>query len=205
MFGFHKSKIYRSHDGCCICKTKSSSSRFTDSSRYEETFRLCFGWVFGVGFSLVCRMSHLICTVHHNVYRAGMFFSRSLTPVSSSAVKMERGKRLQHEFGTCARWAMWHLFGVLIDSWTVVNVGCQRTVWGISAMHVSCWWRDGKNCQMVLKRTGTMLWMQGLGLVSSWPNLRRWRTVMGREKANWRSFTSSSVKVSHFIMLFRNI
>lgn len=43
MFGFHKSKIYRSNDGCCICKTKSSSSRFTDSSRYEETFRLCFG------------------------------------------------------------------------------------------------------------------------------------------------------------------
>ncbi|XP_052002749.1 SIN3-HDAC complex associated factor, like isoform X2 [Xyrauchen texanus] len=43
MFGFHKSKIYRSNDGCCICKTKSSSSRFTDSSRYEENFRLCFG------------------------------------------------------------------------------------------------------------------------------------------------------------------
>ncbi|MEQ2167092.1 hypothetical protein GOODEAATRI_000648 [Goodea atripinnis] len=43
MFGFHKSKIYRSNDGCCICKTKSSSSRFTDSSRYEETFRMCFG------------------------------------------------------------------------------------------------------------------------------------------------------------------
>lgn len=43
MFGFHKSKIYRSNEGCCICKTKSSSSRFTDSGRYEETFRLCFG------------------------------------------------------------------------------------------------------------------------------------------------------------------
>ncbi|KAJ8340188.1 hypothetical protein SKAU_G00348210 [Synaphobranchus kaupii] len=45
MFGFHKSKIYRSNEGCCICKTKSSSSRFTDSSRYEENFRLCFGLV----------------------------------------------------------------------------------------------------------------------------------------------------------------
>ncbi|XP_063053739.1 SIN3-HDAC complex associated factor, like [Engraulis encrasicolus] len=43
MFGFYKTKIYRSNEGCCICKTKSSSSRFTDSSRYEETFRLCFG------------------------------------------------------------------------------------------------------------------------------------------------------------------
>ncbi|XP_072322609.1 SIN3-HDAC complex associated factor, like isoform X2 [Scyliorhinus torazame] len=43
MFGFHKSKIYRSLQGCCICKTKSSSSRFTDSRRYEECFKLCFG------------------------------------------------------------------------------------------------------------------------------------------------------------------
>ncbi|KAJ8271495.1 hypothetical protein COCON_G00103540 [Conger conger] len=45
MFGFHKSKMYRSNEGCCICKTKSSSSRFTDSSRYEENFRVCFGLV----------------------------------------------------------------------------------------------------------------------------------------------------------------
>ncbi|XP_048401904.1 SIN3-HDAC complex associated factor, like isoform X2 [Stegostoma tigrinum] len=45
MFGFHKSKIYRSLEGCCICKTKSSSSRFTDSRRYEESFRLCFGLI----------------------------------------------------------------------------------------------------------------------------------------------------------------
>ncbi|XP_069756491.1 SIN3-HDAC complex associated factor, like [Narcine bancroftii] len=43
MFGFHKSKIYRSLGGCCICKTKSSSSRFTGSRRYEESFQLCFG------------------------------------------------------------------------------------------------------------------------------------------------------------------
>ncbi|XP_078270940.1 SIN3-HDAC complex associated factor, like isoform X1 [Rhinoraja longicauda] len=45
MFGFHKSKIYRSLEGCCICKTKSSSSRFTDSGRYEESFKLCFGLI----------------------------------------------------------------------------------------------------------------------------------------------------------------
>ncbi|XP_030056870.1 SIN3-HDAC complex-associated factor isoform X2 [Microcaecilia unicolor] len=43
MFGFHKSKIYRSLSGCCICKTKSSSSRFTGSQKYQENFRLCFG------------------------------------------------------------------------------------------------------------------------------------------------------------------
>lgn len=44
MFGFHKPKMYRSLDGCCICRAKSSSSRFTDSKRYEKDFRSCFGW-----------------------------------------------------------------------------------------------------------------------------------------------------------------
>ncbi|XP_028673717.1 SIN3-HDAC complex-associated factor [Erpetoichthys calabaricus] len=43
MFGFHKPKMYRSIDGCCICRAKSSSSRFTDSKRYEKDFQTCFG------------------------------------------------------------------------------------------------------------------------------------------------------------------
>ncbi|KAJ8269550.1 hypothetical protein COCON_G00121570 [Conger conger] len=43
MFGFHKPKMYRSIDGCCICRAKSSSSRFTDSARYEKDFPSCFG------------------------------------------------------------------------------------------------------------------------------------------------------------------
>ena len=43
MFGFHKPKMYRSLDGCCICRAKSSSSRFTDSRRYEKDFTSCFG------------------------------------------------------------------------------------------------------------------------------------------------------------------
>jgi hypothetical protein len=42
MFSFHKPKIYRSVNGCCICKAKSSSSRFTDSKKYEPEFGLCF-------------------------------------------------------------------------------------------------------------------------------------------------------------------
>jgi len=42
MFSFHKPKIYRSHLGCCICKAKSSSSRFTDSKKYEAEFERCF-------------------------------------------------------------------------------------------------------------------------------------------------------------------
>ena len=42
MSNFHKPKIYRSIHGCCICRAKSSSSRFTDSARYECDFEQCF-------------------------------------------------------------------------------------------------------------------------------------------------------------------
>lgn len=42
MFTFHRPKIYRSVAGCCICKAKSSSSRFTDSKKYEMEFKDCF-------------------------------------------------------------------------------------------------------------------------------------------------------------------
>ncbi|VEN46014.1 unnamed protein product [Callosobruchus maculatus] len=42
MFSFHRPKVYRSSTGCCICKAKSSSSRFTDSKKYEEDFLECF-------------------------------------------------------------------------------------------------------------------------------------------------------------------
>jgi len=42
MFAFHRPKVYRSPTGCCICKAKSSSSRFTDSKKYEQDFMECF-------------------------------------------------------------------------------------------------------------------------------------------------------------------
>jgi len=42
MTAFHKPKIFRSHSGCCICKAKSSSSRFTSSIKYEKYFAHCF-------------------------------------------------------------------------------------------------------------------------------------------------------------------
>jgi len=42
MAAFHKPKIYRSTFGCCICKAKSSSSRFTSSKKYEGAFGNCF-------------------------------------------------------------------------------------------------------------------------------------------------------------------
>lgn len=40
---FHKPKTYRSMQGCCICRTKSARSKFTDSKRYEADFIKCFG------------------------------------------------------------------------------------------------------------------------------------------------------------------
>lgn len=42
MSNFHKPKTYRSANGCCICRAKSSSSRFTDSKKYESEFESCF-------------------------------------------------------------------------------------------------------------------------------------------------------------------
>lgn len=42
MSSLHKRSIHRSSTGCCICKAKSSSSRFTGSSKYEEFFKKCF-------------------------------------------------------------------------------------------------------------------------------------------------------------------
>jgi len=42
MASYHKPKMFRSLEGCCICKAKSSSSRFTDSGKYENSFENCF-------------------------------------------------------------------------------------------------------------------------------------------------------------------
>lgn len=42
MSNYHKPRTFRSLHGCCICKAKSSSSRFTDSEKYEHDFSGCF-------------------------------------------------------------------------------------------------------------------------------------------------------------------
>ncbi|KAH8292740.1 hypothetical protein KR018_010308 [Drosophila ironensis] len=42
MFNFHKPRVYRSAEGCCICRAKSSSSRFTASRKYEKESMQCF-------------------------------------------------------------------------------------------------------------------------------------------------------------------
>ncbi|XP_029521890.1 SIN3-HDAC complex-associated factor-like isoform X1 [Oncorhynchus nerka] len=59
MFGFHKPKMYRSLGGCCICRAKSSSSRFTDSKRYERDFHSCFG-LSEVRFGEICNACVLL-------------------------------------------------------------------------------------------------------------------------------------------------
>ena len=42
MSSFHRPRVYRSIGGCCICRAKSSSSRFTTSDKYENLFQACF-------------------------------------------------------------------------------------------------------------------------------------------------------------------
>jgi len=37
-----KPKMFKSQNGCCICRAKSSSSRFTTSERYATSFQGCF-------------------------------------------------------------------------------------------------------------------------------------------------------------------
>ena len=42
MSSLHKRLVHRSAEGCCICRAKSSSSRFTASGKYEQFFTRCF-------------------------------------------------------------------------------------------------------------------------------------------------------------------
>ncbi|KAK2572848.1 SIN3-HDAC complex-associated factor [Acropora cervicornis] len=42
MFASHRPRVFRSRLGCCICGAKSSSSRFTSSTKYELLFSGCF-------------------------------------------------------------------------------------------------------------------------------------------------------------------
>jgi len=60
MSSYHKPKVFRSADGCCICKAKSSSSRFTDSSKYEDSFLQCFKLEDKSRFGEICNACVLI-------------------------------------------------------------------------------------------------------------------------------------------------
>ncbi|XP_071188874.1 SIN3-HDAC complex-associated factor-like isoform X1 [Salvelinus alpinus] len=103
MFGFHKPKMYRSLDGCCICRAKSSSSRFTDSKRYERDFHSCFG-LSEVRFGEICNACVLLVkrwkklpaesikNWNHVVDAKGSGSSWKTT-VRSKKMKMKRGAR----------------------------------------------------------------------------------------------------------------
>ena len=43
IMGLDRKLQYHSATGCCICGTKTSSSRFTSSTRFESLFVPCFG------------------------------------------------------------------------------------------------------------------------------------------------------------------
>ncbi|XP_044128321.1 SIN3-HDAC complex-associated factor [Bufo gargarizans] len=65
MIGFYKPKTYRSSRGCCICKAKSSSSRFTDSKRYEDDFQNCFGQKVCCGIIYKGRYGEILIDAQH--------------------------------------------------------------------------------------------------------------------------------------------
>jgi len=69
MSSYHKPKVFRSNDGCCICKAKSSSSRFTDSGKYENAFSLCFKLEGETRFGEICNACVLIVKRWRNLPR----------------------------------------------------------------------------------------------------------------------------------------
>jgi len=56
----YRPKVYRSNEGCCICKAKSSSSRFTDSKKYEVDSKECFKLEGEQRFGDICNACVLI-------------------------------------------------------------------------------------------------------------------------------------------------
>lgn len=60
MFASHKPKVYRSSTGCCICRSKSSSSRFGTTEKYENLFTACFGVEQGSRKGLICNACVLL-------------------------------------------------------------------------------------------------------------------------------------------------
>ncbi|KAB0374992.1 hypothetical protein FD755_013484 [Muntiacus reevesi] len=90
MFGFHKPKMYRSIEGCCICRAKSSSSRFTDSKRYEKDFQ-----------SYICNACVLLVKRWKKL--AGPSLKTTLKPkkvktLSGNRIKSNQISKLQKEF-----------------------------------------------------------------------------------------------------------
>lgn len=149
MFGFHKSKIYRSNEGCCICKTKSSSSRFTDSSRYEENFSVCFGWVFS---------RHRSYSKHSQRNAAGILSQFGASP---NEISRETFSIMHLADAFIRHFLIWVIDSVLANTCSVFHVViclvvCQRIGLETSAMLVCCWWNAGRNYHMDRRKTGTM-------------------------------------------------
>merc|ERR1712223_402055 len=69
MASYHKPKVFRSVEGCCICKAKSSSSRFTDSGKYESAFSACFKVAEGERSGDICNACVLIVKRWRNLPR----------------------------------------------------------------------------------------------------------------------------------------
>lgn len=168
MFGFHKSKIYRSNEGCCICKTKSSSSRFTDSSRYEENFSLCFGWVFSPDTAPIPNIPRGMLVEFLSQFGASpnessresagwahwirnsifIFILVMGNTISVKYLFIFLSLNRSNQFCPSYYFSVFHI--------VVCLVVCPRIGLETSAMLVCCWWNAGRNYHMDQRKTGTM-------------------------------------------------
>lgn len=90
MFGSHKPKIYRSSSGCCICGSKSSSSRFTPTEKYENLFTACFEVEQGSRAGLICNACVLLVKRWQKLPEEN---KRSWSHVVDGKCKTRRGSR----------------------------------------------------------------------------------------------------------------
>ncbi|XP_028397304.1 SIN3-HDAC complex-associated factor-like [Dendronephthya gigantea] len=90
MFGSHKPKVYRSSSGCCICGSKSSSSRFTPTEKYENLFTACFNVEQGSRTGLICNACVLLVKRWQKLPKEN---KRSWSHVVDGKCKSRRGSR----------------------------------------------------------------------------------------------------------------
>uniref|UniRef100_A0A2I3SZ48 SIN3-HDAC complex associated factor n=1 Tax=Pan troglodytes TaxID=9598 RepID=A0A2I3SZ48_PANTR len=100
IFVFHKPKMYRSIEGYCICRAKSSSSQFTDSKRYEKDFQSCFG-LHETRSGDICNACVLLVKIWKKL--AGPSLKTTLKPkkvktLSGNRIKSNQISKLQKEF-----------------------------------------------------------------------------------------------------------
>ncbi|XP_046845340.1 SIN3-HDAC complex-associated factor-like [Xenia sp. Carnegie-2017] len=90
MFASHKPRVHRSSSGCCICRSKSSSSRFATTEKYESLFTACFGVEQGSRTGFICNACVLVVKRWQKLPEEN---KRSCAHVVDKKCKLRRGSR----------------------------------------------------------------------------------------------------------------